>query len=107
MRKRVLLRAQYPDCAMKKSLTKALKDRDIEETLWELAEESMKEIDISRACKIGNANLVGVLKQLSAFEMLRRKRLDKDQDHAQERESYELREWLQQMDGEKETTKTL
>jgi hypothetical protein len=92
---------------MKKSLTKALKDRDIEETLWELAEESMKEIDISRACKIGNGNLVGILKQLSQFEMLRRKRLDKDQDHAQERESYELREWLQQVESAESKEKTL
>ncbi len=92
---------------MKRSLTKALKDRDIEETLWELAEESMKEIDISRACKIGNGNLVGVLKQLSQFEMLRRKRLDKDQDHEQERESYELKEWLAAVESGEPKTKTL
>ena len=92
---------------MKRSLSKALKARDIEETLWELAEESMKEIDISRACKIGNSNLVGVLKQLSQFEMLRRKRLDKDQDHEQERESYELKEWLSQVESGEPKTKTL
>jgi len=92
---------------MKKTLTKALANKDIEEVLWELAAESMKEIDISRACKIGNGNLMSVLKQLSAFEMLRRKRLDKDQDHAQERESYELREWLQQVEGTEQKEKTL
>ena len=92
---------------MKRSLTKALKDRDIEETLWELAEESMKEIDVARNCKIGNGNLVGVLKQLSAFEMLRRKRLDKDADHEQERESYELKEWLAAVESEGKAKKTL
>ena len=92
---------------MKRSLTKALKDRDIEETLWELAEESMKEIDVARNCKIGNGNLVGVLKQLSAFEMLRRKRLDKDADHEQERESYELKEWLSAVESEGKAKKTL
>ena len=92
---------------MKRSLTKALKDRDIEETLWELAEESMKEIDVARNCKIGNGNLVGVLKQLSQFEMLRRKRLDKDQDHAQERESYELKEWLAAVESAEPKEKTL
>ena len=92
---------------MKKTLTKALKDRDIEETLWELAEESMREIDISRACKIGNGNLVGILKQLSQFEMLRRKRLDKDQDHEQERESYELKEWLAAVENAEPKEKTL
>tara|TARA_R110002020_G_scaffold121611_1_gene276230 strand:- start:57 stop:338 length:282 start_codon:yes stop_codon:yes gene_type:complete len=84
---------------MKRTLTNALKARDIEETLWELAEESMKEIDVARNCKIGNGNLVGVLKQLSAFEMLRRKRDFKDTDHAQERESMELREWMQQVES--------
>ena len=92
---------------MKKTLTKALSNKDIEEVLWELAAESMKEIDVARTCKIGNGNLMTVLKQLSQFEMLRRKRLDKDQDHAQERESYELREWLQQMDTVETKEKTL
>jgi len=40
-----------------------------------------------------------VLKQLSAFEMLRRKRDFKDTDHAQEKESMELREWMQQVES--------
>jgi len=92
---------------MKKTLTKALKDKDIEEVLWEIAAESMQEISVARNCKIGNGNLMSVLKQLSAFEMLRRKRLDKDTDHAQERESYELREWLSQVEGTEAKEKTL
>lgn len=87
---------------MRKSTFKAVKDKDIESVLWDLVEDSLKEFNVSQNCKIGKATFSSVLNTLSQFEMLRRKRADKDIDASQNAEEYAMKEWLTVINGDKE-----
>lgn len=79
---------------MKKTMYKAIKDRDIETVLWDLIAEALREFDLSNSCKIGRQTFSNILSTVSQMEMLKRRREDKNIDKTIEREEYEMDNWL-------------
>ena len=86
---------------MKKTTFKAVMDRDIETVLWDLVEDSLREFNISRNCKIGRQTFSNILSTLSQMEMLKRRREDKNMDAQLEQEEYDMKDWLTVLDGNK------
>jgi len=84
---------------MKKTTFKAVMDRDIETVLWDLVEDSLREFNISRNCKIGRHTFSNILSTLSQMEMLKRRREDKNMDAQLEQEEYDMKDWLTVLDG--------
>jgi|TARA_R100001530_G_scaffold8992_1_gene9198 redox-regulated HSP33 family molecular chaperone len=84
---------------MKKTTFKAVMDRDIETVLWDLVEDSLREFNISRNCKIGRQTFSNILSTLSQMEMLKRRREDKNMDAQLEQEEYDMKDWLTVLDG--------
>ena len=91
----------YRKYDMKKTTFKAVKDRDIETVLWDLVEDSLREFNVSRNCKIGRQTFSNILSTLSQMEMLKRRREDKNIDKQLEMEEYNMKEWLTVLEGNK------
>jgi len=86
---------------MSKKLKSAIKNRNIEETLWELISQTVTSIEAGEDPAYTRSILTPLLRSLTSFEVERRRQefvKDKDYSHKNDRSSplqEEIRQWLQ------------